>query len=305
MKTRYSARSSVRTIGRLASWGLGGLCLAARLGFAEQTLVVYPLGQTEASVAAEVIRPLLSTNDQIIVDARAARLLVRAEGATQAQIAQIMKTLAVPVQNVRIDVEFDDQAQTRESGFGVSGRGQVNWPLSGGSPSGGAVVTVKGVNRTETQSHETVQSLLVASGREASLRVGESVPNIDWFMEYGRYHGVLKGQVTWQDVGSFLVVQPTVIGSGPDIRIRIIPELSGTVEGQPHRIRFASAATEVTVRAGETVSIGGLQQDDTFYSRFLFGYEKGGGTRALDIRLTPTLSSPDSLRGPVLMQKME
>lgn len=260
--------------------------------FADRILTVYPVGQTDPELAAEVIRPLLAREDQLIVDARGLRLIVRAEPETHGKIAEVIRQLDVPPINVRIDVEFDEAGRSDRSELGVGARGRVTWPASGGDPSGGVRVGVSGGMQSDTNDRRTVQSLLVASGREATLRVGESVPQVDWFMEYGRHSGVLVGQVSWQEVGSFLVVQPTVIGSGPDIRIRIIPELSGQVDGQSRRVRFASAATEVTVRAGETVSLGGLQRDESFYSRFLLGFSRGGEARSLDIRLTPTLATP-------------
>jgi hypothetical protein len=280
---------------RLLGGGLG-LCLACAVLAADRVLEIYPLGQTEAELAAEVIRPLLAPEDQLIVDAKGSRILIRAEPATQEQVAGVIRQLAVPVQNVRIDVEFAEQGQSRDAGLGVGGGGRVTWPASGGEASGTVRVGVTGGARTDSIQRRTVQSLLVASGREASLRVGESVPQIDWFMEYGRHHGVWVGQVVWQEVGSILVVQPTVIGSGPDIRIRIIPELSGRVDGESRRVRFASAATEVTVRAGQTVSLGGMQKDESFYSRFLFGFSRGGETRALEITLTPSLLGPGGVR---------
>lgn len=278
-------------------------CLAGVLAFglacaahAEQTLKVYPVGQTEPELAAEVVRPLLAPEDQLIVDAKGARLIVRAEPEIQGKIAEVIRQLDVPPINVRIDVEFDEAGRSDRSELGVGARGRVVWPASGGDPSGAVRVNVSGGMRSDTNDRRTVQSLLVASGREATLRVGESVPQVDWFMEYGRNCGTLVGQVSWQEVGSFLVVQPTVIGSGPDVRIRVIPELSGRVDGQSRRVRFASAATEVTVRAGETISLGGLQKDESFYSRFLLGFSRGGEASSLDIRLTPTLTTPSGGR---------
>lgn len=266
--------------------------ILAGTAYADRILTVYPVGQTDPELAAEVLRALLGPEDQLIVDARGGRLIVRAGPETHAQVAEVIRQLDVPPVNVRIDVEFSEAGRVDEASLGAGVRGGVRWPASGGDPSGSVRVQVSGGMRSDTRDGRTVQSLLVASGREATLRVGESVPQVDWFMEYGRHCGALVGQVSWQEVGSFLVVQPTVIGSGPDIRIRIIPELSGRADGQARRVRFASAATEVTVRAGQTVSLGGLQRDESFYSRFLLGFARGGETRSLDIRLTPTLLTP-------------
>jgi type II secretory pathway component GspD/PulD (secretin) len=101
--------------------------------------------------------------------------------------------------------------------------------------------------------------------------------------------------VNWQQVGSRLIVEPTVIGQGPMIRVRVTPELSGMVDGQPLHTRFAGATTEIVVKDGESFSIGGMAGDATFYSRFLVGRSDAGSQEQVDIVLTPHIMD---LKGP-------
>jgi type II secretory pathway component GspD/PulD (secretin) len=133
------------------------------------------------------------------------------------------------------------------------------------------------------------QTLLVASGRQASLRVGESVPYVDWFVDYGTRYGYLQQSINWKDVGASLIVEPVVIGEGPMIRIRLTPELSGLVDGNVYRTSFSRVATEIVVQDGQTFQIGGLDKDEDFYSRFLIGFDRSGSRQALNITLTPRI----------------
>lgn len=268
-----------------------GLVLGVLPAAAQRTFEVYALGQSDPSSAQAAIQELLGEGERVIADPRNARLLVLADPQTHARIGMLMRTLNVAARNVRIEVEFDDRSSSREVGAGLTGGGRIVIP-SGGKPESDFRVGLHARHQEDQSASRTVQTLLVASGREAVLRVGERIPHTEWFMDYGRRHGFLRGEIVWQDVGSHLVVLPVVIGDGPDIRIRLVPELSGRMNGEPFRLRYASAATDVIVRSGQTVSIGGLSQHQDFYSRFLFGSGRSGVTRALDIRLTPTLSGP-------------
>ena len=67
--------------------------------------------------------------------------------------------------------------------------------------------------------------------------------------------------------------------------------LTGTVNGSPYETRFATVSTEVTVSDGQTVTIGTDAKDSDFYSRFLIGATLSGGTRRLNITLTPHIFS--------------
>jgi hypothetical protein len=145
------------------------------------------------------------------------------------------------------------------------------------------------INQSITQSSADTQILLVASGRQGSLRVGESVPSLQWITEYGFQGGYTVPQVVWQEVGSFLVVEPVIIGDGPMIRVRLTPELRGIVDGKSCQTRFASVSTEVMVQDGESFQIGGSGKTAEFYSRFLVGTARNGMMQNLNIRMIPRI----------------
>jgi type II secretory pathway component GspD/PulD (secretin) len=245
----------------------------------------YSTAFTDPSAAEQMIRSIVGEDGNVAVDARGQRLLVMTTDERHAQIAAMMKKLNVPPKNVRIDVHFAGGGASHEAEASVSGDGQVVY--EDGVTHGTIRIKPRILNETTTTSSDVLQTLMVASGREGALRVGEEVPYVEWIMDYGYSHGILAQRVNWQRVGASLLVEPTVVGDGPTIRVRITPQLSGLVDGRPMQTRFASVATEVYVTDGQTFPIGGLDQHRDFYSRFLVGRSRSGSAETLTISLTP------------------
>jgi hypothetical protein len=274
---------------------LAGLCIAAalRVAAAEEEgrfFHVYPLGFVEVEVAEAAAKEIVGAGGAVVPDRRQQRLLVRATEEEHRRLTEALIAINRPPRNIRIDVDLNETSATRRRGIGAAAAGRD-----------GQVSIGLGFQDTATRSSGRVrQTLVVASGREAVLRVGERVPWIEWIEEWGRRAGVFEAQVRWEDVGAFLAVEPTLIGDGPDVRIRLIPELSGRVEGRPHRIRYVQAATEVIARLGETISLAGLGQKNEFFSRFLVGFSDSGDRQSLNMTLTPTLVGPSPALTPGL-----
>ena len=270
------------------------MCLASALAAGAQTnpvansVEVYRLGGDGGEAIEQLAKAIVGDSGNVTYDAKNQRLLVLANAAQHRQIADLVSKTAVSPKNVRIDVVFSAGEVSSEKGASVSGNvgvereegiTHVHWKIK-----------PQVIDRSVEQSNETRQQLLVSSGREARLRVGESVPYQAWLIDYGRRCGAITQTIQWQDVGSFLVVEPTVIGDGPFVRVKVTPELSGMVNGSPVHTRFAAVATEVTVTDGETVQIGGNDKTTDFYSRFLIGATRTGSSQKLSISLTPRIA---------------
>ncbi len=255
-----------------------------------KSVEAYPFGNMEAEIIEELAKSLLSEDATILVDKANQRLLVVATSAEQNMLAAALDQTKIPPMNVRIDVRFEqEQTQSdREASIRPEGRIIITDRGFGGSIRINPTLR----NWRGGSTRNVTQSLLVANGRSGTLRVGRDVPYIDWFMEYGRHWRIIERELRWQKVGSFLSVEPLVIGAGPTIKLKIVPELRGLVNGDPRHVRFTSAATEVTVNSGQTVSIGGMNDDNEFYSRFLIGGRSGQDNSSLDIRLTPQIIHP-------------
>ena len=291
---RYSVRMScIRRARRFVCLCLLGISVRAQEA---SQFSAYPVGDTDLAAAEQVVRSVLTADDTVARDEKGRRLLIMAPDSRQRKVADIMAKLNPPARNIRIQVKFRGTSRQEEREASVRGQGQV--VLTPGGVSGTIKLQPRVVNELSTGQRDTTQLLLVASGREASLRVGEEVPYLDWVNDYGLSHGWLTQRIAWQRVGASLIVQPTLIGDGPDLRIRIIPELSGQVNGQVQRIRFAEAATELVARDGQPLQLAGFDEHREFYDRFLVGLRKGGQAETLSIELTPQVMPVGRAAGP-------
>ncbi len=246
----------------------------------------YPAGFAGGSNAADIARQVVGPDGKVVFDAAGHRLLVWATPEAHAQLDPIIRELNVPPKNVRIDVEFRARTSDRQRPASAGARGSIS------ADGAGIGVTARVRDDASRGSSVTKQTLVVTSGRQASLFVGETVPELGWLMEYAARGGYVAGPIAWQKVGACLVVEPVVLSGGASVRVRVTPELTGMVDGKPSRIRFASAATEVVVNDGVAMPIGGLDQSRDFFSRFLTGSGQSGSRYGLDITLTPHILGP-------------
>ncbi len=248
---------------------------------------VYSLAGAEIEPAVELVSALAGPEGQVTPDPAHQRLLVVTTSERHAQIAEAMRKMAVPARNVLIEVRMSSAGESRRSERSAAGSGE--WSAGPGGFGGVIRIEPRIEDRQTSRTGETTQTLLVGSGREGFLRVGEQVPHLAWIMDFGRRGGWIATPWEWQEVGSFLVVQPTVIGDGPMIRVRVIPELRGRAGGRAERLRFTALATDIIARSGETIPLGGFGDGREFADRFLVGAASGGWTESLEIRLTPRI----------------
>ncbi len=254
---------------------------------AEPELRLYPVQFTDPEEAAEIIRLMSSNTNDLTVRVTDRKLAVRGTPEQHDETAMILRELDKAPRNIQINVAFSTAGRTssREAGIRQSGPLIIH--------DGGIHGSLRGGFRDQsTRSSENVTQMLVAmDGRSATLRVGERVPHLAWLTQYSYRHGIIREvQIEWRDVGSFLAVYPEIIGDGPLVRIRLVPELSGRLEnGDEKTIQFTELATEVVARDGQTVSIGGFSQDEEFSSRFLVGRSGGSEASITDITLTPRI----------------
>jgi type II secretory pathway component GspD/PulD (secretin) len=250
-------------------------------------LQVYPVHYADPSSTVEVIKMMMPTTNGLSIQVVDRKLAVRGTAEQHATVEAMLRELDKPPKNVQINVEFARSGQTSEREAGIRPKGPIM--IRDGELHGSFEGRFS--DRSTTVSENTTQMLVAMDGHSASLRVGESVPYLAWLTEYGCRHGYIREvQIEWREVGAFLAVEPEIIGDGPMIRVRLIPELSGRLEdGTSQTIRFTKVATEVIARDGQPVSIGGFTNDQDFYSKFLVGRSGGGESSMTDITLTPRI----------------
>ncbi len=238
---------------------------------------IYPIVHGDAEALATYARVVVDDEGHVVLDAAGRRLIVVTTPLRHAQLHEVLGQADAQTPNVRVEVRMREAGATRDTRIGLEG-----------GESGGAWTWRPQLGYETTRwEGETVQQLMAASGRDASLRVGERVPYLEWLMSYGWRGGYMESHVQWQEVGAFLRMTPTVLAGGESIHVRLVPELRGRVAGAPHQTSFIALATEVVVAPGQTVNVGGLAEDQDFYRRFLVGLDRHGTTQRLEIELTP------------------
>lgn len=265
------------------------LFLSAALCAQETTrLKVYPVHSIDPGQAAEIIQMMMPSTEGFTIRPVERRLAVTGTDEQHQEVEQMLRELDRPPRNVRIDVQFAQSEGRSERMAGIRPQGPV--VIRDGKIHG----SFEGIlsDRSSTTTGSTTQMLVARDGRSATLRVGETVPHLVWLTEYhSRRHGLLREvHIEWKDIGAFLAFEPEIIGNGPWIRIRLVPELSGrTEDGTSQTIRFTEVSTEVIARDGEPVAIGGFTENEDFYSRFLAGRSSGQTSSVTDITLTPRI----------------
>ena len=251
---------------------------------------VYSLRNPITEATEKVIRELAGAEGQVTVDPPY-RLLVIATEENHRRIAEALRKMDRAPVNVRLTVRFSRAGEDRNKEVSVTGSGEV--VREEGITRTTIRVKPRIQDQTATFSEQTAQTLLVASGREGYLAIGQEVPFLAWMMDYGRRCGIVEAAFEWRRVGAYLIAQPEVVGEGPLIRIRLVPELRGLDQtGYQRAIRFTDVATEVVVRDGQTFPLGGWDRDADFYSRFLVGRSGHGGVETLQVTLTADILRP-------------
>lgn len=272
-------------------------CLFFCLGAGEQpetAFETYALGLNDHSGIQETVEKLVGKDGQVIYFKDGNELIVSTTYDKHKVIAALVKGLsekaaARVAPNIRIDVDFIETTSEKRFGGGVR-RDDVRVTRKGRSTHFKFSPSVRG--QSSTGSMNARQTIVVRSGGTARLRVGEEVPYYEWLIEFGLANQYIEQKFEMREVGASLLVEPTLIGNGPLIQVRLVPEMSGLVNGQVNRIRYKNVATDVTIRSGSSITIGGLSRNKQFYKRFLAGAEGGGLTSGLNITLSARIVSP-------------
>jgi hypothetical protein len=232
-----------------------------------------------------MIREMCGPTARIVLDSQGRRLMVYASSNDHARIEQVLSKANVPARNIRVDVATTESGTDAETGGGISGSGNV--VIGSGGTRGNVRLTPHIENRSTRIESSSSQTLTMQSGSESVLYVGQDVPHLDWLMDYGVRCGYMQQRTAWRRVGAYLRVKATAIGDGSTVALRIVPEISGMAGDRAAHGRVVNVATEGTGKNGQTVELGGLNENRDFYSRFLVGMDRQGHSRQLRIVATP------------------
>ena len=180
-----------------------------------------------------------------------------------------------PLGNVRVTVSLRWDATDARTGAAVVARP--------------GVVGVTGDVRRSQSKANTQQQLLVMSGGRASIRIAQEIPYSEWFWSWGLNHGLWTEGVRWRDVATGMEVEPQILPGGR-IRVRLTPYFEYLLDAKRQTTKVHQLATEVVVREGQDLDVGGVPFEDTeFRERFLIGFDNTRATSRATVTLRATV----------------
>ncbi len=302
---------------------------------------------TPRVVSSPLEEPLVTPGTKIFADEITNSLIILTTPRDYLLIEDVIKKLDVVPRQVLIEaliaeVSLTDELQfgiewflkshftldnTRLTGFTVSGAPSLGFepgsPLSSAGFTFAAIDTAEAVRgllqALSTKSELNVLSsphILVSDNREARIQVGNQVPIVT---SETNVEGTTNIQRTiqYRDTGVILKVKPQINDSGL-VSLDITQEVSDVrqpiTEGIESPVIFTrSAETNLVVRDGQSIILGGLIQENSEFSRegipllsdlpilgYLFGYQKETKRRTeLIVIITPhvikTISEADAV----------
>ena len=279
-RTACFAPGCRRSLGR----ALLALLLAADCAAAQETVLeVIPLRHRTAAELIPIIQPLLVRDGS--VSGFQGQLVVRTTPANLDEIKRVLASIdAMPRQlliTVRQKADVDRSRSAAEVSGSVGGdHGRVTVP-GGRDPRGGNVVLREGDDSVRlqvlegggSQSDRSTQSVRVMEGREAFVRVGQSMPVRERQVQRSVVGGRVVEQVVettqYRDAATGFYVLPRV--SGDRVTLDISPQRE-TLSKQPHGgVNVQSMVTTVSGRLGEWMEIGGIGVDASAQQSVLLG----------------------------------
>jgi type II secretory pathway component HofQ len=262
---------------------LAGVLAAAHADDA-RIMEVYPVFTPDAAVLVSTVQAVLGEDAKVIYDRAGGRIMVLATTEEQVRAVEVLSKLNLPPPNIRIDVTINESDRHQLTEFSLDASGGV--AVTPESAQAGVRAEGRANRRRDQHRRALRQTLLVQSGGEALLRVGEEVPYVEWLVDYGFRQGYISQHVTMREVGASLRIQARVIGNGPLISLTVTPELAGLSDAGDQRIVYTHLSTHMTIEDGQTVELGGLNENTDFFEHFLVGVDRESSHRALTISAT-------------------
>lgn len=260
------------------------LVLATASVRAQGVLEVIPLHYRTAEEVIPVLQPLLARGGTL--SGFKGQLIVRTTPENLDEIKRILASLDRAPRQLLITVRQDADASQQRSTAQVSGNVgddnvRVVVPPTSRERQGGRVVIREGDSRVRAHvldsgskaADRNTQTLRVMEGREAYIRVGQSVPlrgrQVTRTVAGGQVVEQVVDTTQYRDVTTGFYVRARV--SGDRVTLDISPQretLSSDVRGG---VNVQRVVTTVSGRLGEWIELGGVGQDATGQQSVLLG----------------------------------
>ena len=255
-------------------------------------------GEVRASIKA-----MLSKSGGLNYIASRNAVLVMDIPKVQFEVRAFLKAVRRNPVNVSVKVSFKGHADLKYSGlhYRTDGRSGTRVRIKDDKVIRSRSIDVKPVHRTGTVNSNNTVTLTTLSGHSAQLwsvrtEVQMQLFNAHRFYHYNTRTGVygraiiFDGDSVSRDIGVSLWMKPIYQDNGL-IKVSIYPVLSTKSKGRIKNYRTKLVKTELFVRNGQTINIGGSSGGlNRFFTNFFGGtvFSKSKTSQALDITLTPT-----------------
>ena len=191
---------------------------------------------------------------------------------------------AVGSQNVKVALQFESRSSNRVSAADPGGRVIA----TGRGVRGHGRLTVED-SRTRVR-QTTSLFVVVQDGGEGRLLVATAVPypQVALFYDYATAHGYVATGIQWEQVGTSLVVRPSILPDGT-IRVRLTPHVTYLTATGGGEVEFAEASSDVRVPAGTPVALGGADQQLNTLTRQILGERASQAADQLTLTLVATV----------------
>ncbi|HEX5606057.1 MAG TPA: hypothetical protein VFY96_06050 [Candidatus Binatia bacterium] len=131
---------------------------------------------------------------------------------------------------------------------------------------------------------------IVLDGGESLLTVATQVPQSEaaYYFNYALGLGYIERHIVFNDVGTSLRVGAAILSDG-QIRLRLTPRISYFSIDRPGAIDCTEAATDLIVRNGEAIPVGGSTSKLHEVTRQILGYSSRSSTDETDLTVTATV----------------
>ncbi len=245
------------------------LCVSMAITAASEFKII-TLQHRLAEDILPTIQPLLTDNGT--ASAMQNHLLIRTSAENMAEIEQIIATLDVPRQNLKITVRRQNMldASTRDTDISVKKR-IGNLEISSDSyPSNvknGVRIQLE-EKQSRSQSHAD-QFINTSDGERAFIRVGQSVPFTQEWITLARHHIHVQKATEFADIDTGFAVRARSIGD--QIELELTPRFRQI--NQNGYIDFEEYSTIIRVTRGQWVDLSAIMSRKDEVSRAILNWE--------------------------------
>lgn len=251
---------------------------------AQQTVLeVVALRYRTVPEVVPILQPMLAPGGS--VSGFQSQLIVRTTPANLEEIKRVLAALDTAPRQLLISARQEDAGSRSRSAAEISGsvggdHGRVTVPGSG-DPRGGNVVLrndddnvrLHALEGSGARSDRGTQSVRVMEGREAFLRIGQSVPvrerQVQRAVVGGRVVEQIVESTQYRDAASGIFVLPRV--SGDRVTLDISAQRESLAVKPPRGVNVQSLVTTVSGRLGEWIEIGGTSREASGQESVLLG----------------------------------